>query len=291
MKSGGASSIGPIAVGGVGGSGTRVVAKLLREAGVEMGSNTNRADDSLFFTFLFGQPEIRAVTDQEFHRRFAVLVSALSGQQWPSFGSDLVRAILKKEQSDMPGARPLPWRRKQADLLFKADKAGNREPVVGLWGWKAPTTHTVLHRLLEVCPTLKYVHVVRNGLDMAFSNNSRQLRIWGEYLFELDSSDTSPRNMLAYWSRANQRALDIGSTMGDQFLVLTFDELVSDPSLQISKLLDFVGINAGSEQLDRMAEMVKKPRSLGRASEQDLSVFDDRDIAAVRDLGFDTYGA
>src|SRR5947207_2715003 len=44
---------GPVAVGGVGGSGTRVVAALLREAGVYLGADLNDSLDNLWFRLLF----------------------------------------------------------------------------------------------------------------------------------------------------------------------------------------------------------------------------------------------
>jgi hypothetical protein len=40
---------------------------------------------------------------------------------------------------------------------------------ISMWGWKEPNTHVVLDRLWAELPRLKYVHVRRHGLDMAFS--------------------------------------------------------------------------------------------------------------------------
>ena len=33
------------------------------------------------------------------------------------------------------------------------------------WGWKEPNTHIVLPQILKLAPGLKYIHVVRHGLD------------------------------------------------------------------------------------------------------------------------------
>jgi hypothetical protein len=47
---------GPIVVGGVGGSGTRVIAQILSEIGVYFGADLNRPADNLWFTLLFRRP-------------------------------------------------------------------------------------------------------------------------------------------------------------------------------------------------------------------------------------------
>jgi hypothetical protein len=45
-----------VAIGGVGGSGTRIVAQLIKDAGFYLGSDLNSANDNLWFTLLFKRP-------------------------------------------------------------------------------------------------------------------------------------------------------------------------------------------------------------------------------------------
>jgi hypothetical protein len=47
---------GPIVVGGVGGSGTRVIATMMRVLGVYTGADLNKAGDNKWFTFLCKLP-------------------------------------------------------------------------------------------------------------------------------------------------------------------------------------------------------------------------------------------
>ena len=49
----------PVAVGGVGGSGTRIVAHLLRELGFDIGDDLNESLDDLCFTALFKRAGLR----------------------------------------------------------------------------------------------------------------------------------------------------------------------------------------------------------------------------------------
>ena len=46
----------PIAVGGVGGSGTRVIAEILIQLGFYLGKDLNASRDNLWFTLLFKRP-------------------------------------------------------------------------------------------------------------------------------------------------------------------------------------------------------------------------------------------
>ena len=54
-----------------------------------------------------------------------------------------------------------------------------KEQTLG-WGWKIPGNFYILKQLAERYPNLKYIHSLRNGLDMAFSKNQNQLNNWGE---------------------------------------------------------------------------------------------------------------
>ncbi|MEZ5283921.1 MAG: hypothetical protein R2712_03745 [Vicinamibacterales bacterium] len=63
-------------------------------------------------------------------------------------------------------------------------------------GLKEPNTHVFLDRLAVVYPDMKCVHVVRNGLDMAFSASQNQLRLWGPR-FLGPGLESSPRVALS----------------------------------------------------------------------------------------------
>ena len=77
------------------------------------------------------------------------------------------------------------------------------------WGWKEPNTHVFLEHLAEALPALRYVHVMRDGVEMAFSGNQAQLHNW-HALYGVERpahASEAPRASLRYWLRANERAL------------------------------------------------------------------------------------
>ena len=57
---------GPVVIGGVGGSGTRLIAQCLKETGFHIGTDLNVANDNLWFTLLFKRIEILASSEKEF---------------------------------------------------------------------------------------------------------------------------------------------------------------------------------------------------------------------------------
>ncbi|MGD7037261.1 sulfotransferase [Methylotuvimicrobium buryatense] len=62
--------VSPVAIGAIGGSGTRVVARLLMELGYYIGSDLNHANDNLLFTSKFKRLEILNMS----HQTFSVLL-------------------------------------------------------------------------------------------------------------------------------------------------------------------------------------------------------------------------
>ncbi len=85
-----------------------------------------------------------------------------------------------------------------------------------LWGRKEPNTHVVIDRLMRLMPKMKYLHVARNGLDMAYSANQNQLKFWGGH-FIGPECEMSPYYSLKYWRLIHRRVLDLCIPMGKRF--------------------------------------------------------------------------
>jgi hypothetical protein len=207
----------------------------------------------------------------------------------------------------MSGRAPLaPGQRDLAARLAEAgrpdhDEAWLRERVLTLeawtagapraprpWGWKEPNTHVVLARLAPLLPGLRYVHVARNGLDMAYSSNQAQLRLWGPPFLGLESLDPSPRLALKYWREVHRRVLEAGKELGDRFLMLDYDRLCREPEEGLDAFLRFLGARPEAETRARLLASIRVPESAGRYRRHPRGDFDAEDVAFARDLGFDT---
>jgi Sulfotransferase family len=270
----------PIAGGGIGGSGTRVVAAILRATGFDIGGDLNHALDNLWFTFLFKDHDVRGIPDDAFRQRVALLHSAMCGGPPPTAHDEaLIDALAEKERAEFS----LDWYRQRARTL-RAALARRNTPHA--WAWKEPNTHIVLDRLAAALPGLRYIHVARNGLDMAHSDNQTQLQVWGKLAFGRPV-EVTPRQSVKFWCWAHQRVLKIGEALGSRFLFVRFEDLCANPEHETSRILSFAGIEPDADLLRRTAALPQPSMSIGRYKAHDLGDIDAADIQYIGSLGFD----
>ena len=242
----------PIGVGAVGGSGTRLLVEVLNLSGVAMAAPRNRAGDAL---------------------------------EWPPFRKLLGDETLAHEPREIrvqnilhAFERLLLWRRHMLGLEGRA-------------GWKVPETFHWLEELAAFFPGFQYVHLMRHGLDMAYSGNQNQARNWAGPLgirLELGSDGrVCPASMLEYWLAANERALDSAARcMPGRFLVIRFEELCRDPGTVLRELMAFLHLDAGEDHVARLAALVQQPGSVGRYRRHDWRAeFSATQLARLERLG------
>ncbi len=160
------------------------------------------------------------------------------------------------------------------------------------WGWKKPNSHLVLHRVMALWPKSKYVHVIRHGFDMAFSENQRQTLNWAP-LFGLDDAagamgpTTGPTRAFRYWVAANRRVMELGAKLGpERVMAMRFEDLCAEPKRMSRRFVTFLGNTVDERSLDRMAAIPKAPESIGRHRHEDLGIFDDTDRADLAQFGY-----
>jgi hypothetical protein len=304
----------PLVIGALGGSGTRLIASILIESGYHLGDDLNPERDNLWFTLLFKRPRWYAsraeARPEEVHAGIRVLERAMiAGGPLDAAGGAFLRAAVADALFGRHGqarAHTKGWPLKQAFALWRAADAVRHAGRP--WGWKEPNSHVYLPQLAEHYPGLRFVYVMRHGLDMAFSGNRQQLANWGA-LFGIgvprngagevgadhpaarearpSGDDPVPRAMLDYWVKATGRAAAEGRhLLGERFLLLDYDALCTRPKEHIPGLLAFAGLDVRGADVDRLARLAEVPPTMGRYRGQDLSQFDPRALDAVRAFGF-----
>lgn len=277
-----ASPTSPVAIGGVGGSGTRLIAQIVEQFGWYMGGDLNGSADNLWFTLLFKRAEFwpGVGLDNEFALAVDTFRAVMTG----------VGSLTADREAWVRGLAPdrpqhdRAWLQQRIESLLASTRTS--EPRSGPWGWKEPNTHVFLDRLAAAYAGMKYIHVVRNGLDMAYSANQNQLRLWGPLLLGADTEPT-PRTALKYWCEVQRRIARIGEQMPGRFLMLSYDAFCRTPADQLGVLMDFIGATADSNTEAAALASVRVPDSIGRFRAHDLGVFDRSDVEYVRDWGFD----
>jgi hypothetical protein len=142
----------------------------------------------------------------------------------------------------------------------------SRPDTAALWGAKVPRTILMLPFWHELLPELSFVHVVRNGLDMAYSTDRNQLRMAGDLVlpFEERRHPDAPR-AIAYWQRVNLMAADFGETvLGPRYLRLRFEDVCARPGWAFERLRGLLGRRSDSTPPDVIEKEVQRPPSIGR---------------------------
>jgi hypothetical protein len=273
----------PVVIGGVGGSGTRLIAQCLKKAGFHIGTDLNDANDNLWFTLLFKRIEILSSSEEEFDALVEILLNAMIGDRnFTRQQIELIEALASEDREQHSAF----WLRQRAkSLLF--DKQGIKEKEK--WGWKEPNSHVVLNRLIDRIGNMKYIHVARNGLDMAHSKNQNQLKLWGRYFLN-EEFNITPYYSLKYWCIVHKQVIRMGESLKDNFLFLNYDHLIVNPKKVIKELLDFLGEESKS-LTSQLVALVKRPESMERFREHGIEIFAEKDIAFVKSLGFDVNGS
>jgi hypothetical protein len=270
-----------VAVGALGGSGTRVFARVLMDLGYYLGAWRNAADDNLLVSELLKDPEAAASGGYDQRRAVDRFVRSMQGALpgWTDYQAvHETRSVCGKPA----GVRPtLAVTRR----LLQTAIGARRGDHVG-WGWKEPFTHLFLDAFAARVPDLRYVHVLRHGLDMAYSANRSQLdRFAARFGVPVPRAPADvPVAQLRLWLATTERVLEVAPRLfGDRFLLMRYDDLVTRPHDEIARLAGFLGI--ADTGWDDVAAGISAT-SIGRYRDQDLSVFPADLLAQVEANGF-----
>jgi len=223
-------------IGATGGSGTRVLARIVLRGGMFIGSDRNRSEDALDFA---------AFSDRW-------VDEAVAGRR-PQAMVDELRALAARQ-----------WAGRAAD---------------GPWGWKEPRSIYLLPLLRDELRGLRFLHVVRDGRDMAYSDNQQQLVKHGAAVLGDGPGEPLPLRSIALWREVNLRAADFGEReLGPRYLRIRFEDLCADPGVVAADVLAFFGLDGDAEAIAR--EEVSPPRSLGRWRDEDGAAVAELEAAA-----------
>ena len=285
---------GPIVIGGVGGSGTRVVAEILSSLGFYIGNDLNEASDNLLFTLLLKRPRWFLAN----HKNNAEIETGIGLFHKLMTGCDRLNAAewrfllqacgsMALHGNNVGGTGRGPWVVRRIVKLI-TQRSGYNSGHLG-WGWKEPNSHLFIENLANSFAGFKYIHTIRNGLDMAFSKNQQQLYNWGSlhHVPRPTTPQDEPAASFKYWVRANQQVTRIGEQLGeDRFLLINFDELCLSPKPWVDKIIAFLGIDADGTRYQQALTLPKTPKSMGRHKAHDMGQFDPNDLATLEGLGF-----
>jgi Sulfotransferase family len=282
----------PVVIGGLGGSGTRAVAAVLRHCGLELRGPINRTLDSDWAILLLKHPRwparlrgadrpLAELTDV--YRTLGAMCrgETLSAAQLSILGD----AAAACAALGLPGEQPIPsWPPPMPFRLVSEYLANPPAPPETPWGWKQPGSHMMLPELSTAFPELRFVYVVRDPLDMAFSDNRQGLRLWSALIgLQPAEIDAAPEQaQLDWWLHSTRAAVAGGRPLGDRWMLLRTEELCADPPTGTRALAAFAGLDPDESTLAQAAALVSPPASIGRWEEHGIDGFDRAAVEEAR---------
>ncbi len=243
----------PVVIGNMGGSGSRVLPKILRLTGFWMGAWINPQTQDAIATRCFLQRHFvhltsHQIADQELMGEFSRMIAA--------------------------------HRRGIQDLSRR-------------WGWKNPRYMWIIPFLSRVYPEMKFIHLVRDGRDMALSSNTNLLHKHGAFLLkDPDCGKNLPAAQLRLWTLGNRIAQTDGKRyLGSNYLLLNYEKLCLYPRETLTQLFDFLQMEAPGEFMDSACRLIIPSPNIGRWRSSDLALLhepDEQTRNALEQFGYDT---
>lgn len=259
-----------IVIGGIGGSGTRLVSTLLNSLNYYLGNDLNDAKDNLLFSYLFRYKGIFSLSNIQLKKRIDIFLKILNKYKLTDEEKNYLITIKEYHKTD----RPKEWFDKKLLKIFEYLDLMNQQILMN--AWKAPSSHLFIKDLLEVDSKLKYIYVYRDGLDMSHSKNLNQLKLWGETVYNFKNSELNPHFALKYWCQTNKRMLEISKEYPNRILLLNFDKLCLKPEEELKNFLSF--LSKKNNDLTSLRNLIKVPGSIGRHKNINYSLYDTSDI-------------
>ena len=216
----------PIVIGAVGGSGTRVFSRIARDAGLFMGNHVDAQQDSRPMSRIYA----------EFTSEYVEAGGRLAAER----SGELARRVEESLQAHLDG---LP---------------GPGHP----WGMKNPRSMLMLPFWHQRFPEMRFLHVIRDGRDMAYSPAQGQIRKHGMALLGLDPDLPEAELAMTWWSYANTEAADFGeSELGERYMRVRLEDLCAHPKRTVTSLFAFFGAEG---RMTAAIREVEPPPTLGR---------------------------
>ncbi len=283
----------PTIIAGMHRSGTSILARLLSQSGVWLGSDKEpRYLESLFF--LETNESLLSLAGSTWHQPQDFLLALAGLEKRLLYGDVAIQACRSTLAVRYLGVE----RWKDGDILHQTRP----------WGWKDPRNCLTLPVWLEVFPQAKVLHLVRNGIDVAQSLVARELdfgqrseSLWLRAARTLDrlvhlenprafQPAGSLEEAFRLWSSYLEATLTATQTLPEnRCLTLHFERLLENPQHELPRILRFLDLPAADAELETLARQLKKDRSRAFLRDEGLVSFFERHRThpMMRRFGYD----
>lgn len=152
--------------------------------------------------------------------------------------------------------------RQFTNAIFSPEMQRSRAEV---WCEKTPRNILYATDLQQLYPEMRFVHIVRDGRDVASSMVDRQF--WpvapSERFPETKefNGHITVEKAAAYWETLLELAdCILGKLPEENYIHVRFEDLMSQPEVEFSRILNFVGVDSSSEVIDEILDVSGGPR-------------------------------
>lgn len=245
----------PVIIGGIGGSGTRLISDLCTDLGIYMGADLNESSDTMYFV--------------DFYDKWI--------NKWYEFRN-----------------RPFSISSMRDDFRNSFDKylmERNSDRI----GWKNPRSIHLLDFFHGLFPKMKFIHVVRDGRDVAFSKTQIQVErhgyaILGETAVKVNKAVASA----LVWNTCNRWAREYCEmNLVKSYLIIKYEDICKDARNEFERVSKFVGVRARKNVIEAHAcgveDFLQKKSTIGRYQSEDpytLSIIQAEIGDGLREYGY-----
>ena len=162
----------------------------------------------------------------------------------------------------------------------------------GRWGWKHNPSVHLLAFYAERFPDLRFIHLIRDGRDIAVAKTGARAHAMrlGQALLDGDPTpvttdypgwrgrpfttasgepEGSPERLAALWATTNRQAADLGERLlGNRYLRVRLEDLIDRPRDGIRLIADFLGMTDIPPEAEKVFE---RPPSAGAWKGKDVT--------------------
>jgi len=227
----------PLIVLGMHRSGTSLTVRLLHDLGIHMGSWLSRDAESVHFQRL--NRRIFRAADS----KWAQVDGLLRQMESPDFVAQQAARVHHALFTTR-----VPFRKAPIASFFGPElwqRVENGQSVA--WGWKDPRTSLTFPVWVPIFPRARWLHILRNGVDVAISIHRRSLKQQRKLRNRLFPIDYSAATLdFSYSFRLWEQYLSFilahkHEVPAGQYLEVRYEDLLADPETHLREIMDFAG--------------------------------------------------
>jgi len=247
----------PLIIMGMHRSGTSLTVRLLKDIGIHMGYHLSRDAEAIYF-----QKINRHIYNSMRSKwgEIEPLLTAMSSESFVQKQTDWVlntlfpkTSILNLNAGITDYFGPQLW-----ELLSQGEAT--------YWGWKDPRTTLTFPIWLRVFPQTRFLHIIRNGIDVAISIHRRSQKQRQKFWKRIYPLDYSPATLdfqycFQLWEKYTSFVLDNkGIIPSGQYLELRFEELLAQPEGKLQDICNFIEFPVRKDRLKAICDQIDQGR-------------------------------